>query len=195
MNDTWQEQLPSTQVPPLRQGSRSLEHPIKQNKCRYFNRGYCKFKENCRFFHSSVICEDFLEIGICKSSEGCIKRHPKNCRYWCKRAEGCRRGENYEFLHLESMRFKDNLNSNVFTEEGLITIDITNDTPMKTYFDNYTNNENNTKLFLCGQCDSSFSLEYLLNEHKNLFHEDLVLTCNECDFNAKKKGGLTRHIN
>ena len=66
--------------------------PMKQNKCRYFNRGYCKFKENCRFFHSSVICEDFLEIGICKSSNGCIKRHPKNCRYWCKRAEGCKRG-------------------------------------------------------------------------------------------------------
>ena len=24
--------------------------PTKQNKCRYFNRGYCKFKENCKFF-------------------------------------------------------------------------------------------------------------------------------------------------
>ena len=28
-----------------------------------------------------------------------------------------------------------------------------------------------------------------------MLHEDLVLSCSECDFKAKNKGGLTRHMN
>ena len=36
-------------------------------KCRYHNRGYCKFKDNCRFLHSQVICGNFLENQMCRT--------------------------------------------------------------------------------------------------------------------------------
>ena len=40
--------------------------PIKetrQKKCRYFDRGFCKYRENCRYYHSAVTCEDYLQEG------------------------------------------------------------------------------------------------------------------------------------
>ena len=150
--------------------------------------------KTCNFLHSTIICEDFLENGICKSNKLCFKRHPKNCRYWCKSAEGCKRGEMCEFLHLDSKRFKDNLNKINITNE-LVNIDSTNDVPILSEVYNDNINNENTKSFFCDQCDFTTCLEYLINEHKTLSHEELQFTCNECDFTAKTKGGLTRHKN
>ena len=41
-----------------------------KRKCRYFNRGYCKYGMNCKFFHSQVICNEYVEEGRCQTP-GC----------------------------------------------------------------------------------------------------------------------------
>ena len=43
-------------------------HTKPFKKCRYHNRGYCKFKDHCRFLHSQSICETFLQKGICNAT-------------------------------------------------------------------------------------------------------------------------------
>ena len=61
-----------------------------RRKCRYFNRGFCKFGKTCLFVHPSTICDKLLNGDVCKT-RGCQHRHPKNCRHWSKKSEGCRR--------------------------------------------------------------------------------------------------------
>ena len=61
-------------------------------RCRYFNYGFCKYKEKCRFVHPKEVCGTYSG-GKCEDSS-CLKRHPKACKYFrgqtgCKRKEGC----------------------------------------------------------------------------------------------------------
>ena len=37
----------------------------KAKVCRYFNRGYCKYKFKCRFIHTKEICEEFIKTQNC----------------------------------------------------------------------------------------------------------------------------------
>ena len=49
---------------------------IKSNetiKCRYFNRGYCKNKSNCKYVHPTNDCEDDC------SNSNCPHRHIIQC--------------------------------------------------------------------------------------------------------------------
>ena len=64
--------------------------------CRYYNRGYCKFESECRFFHSSAVCQEHVNSGYCNKNE-CTERHIKTCK-WIKSRNGCRR-KNCEYLH------------------------------------------------------------------------------------------------
>ena len=50
----------------------------KKQKCKYHNRCFCKFKDNCNKFHSEHICKDYLEKEKCEKM-GCLYRHPKDC--------------------------------------------------------------------------------------------------------------------
>ena len=69
----------------------------KQRKCRYFNRGFCKYKTKCRFFHPGSVCKEYLRSGTCAIGE-CNDRHPKACK-WLANRDGCRRKETCEYLH------------------------------------------------------------------------------------------------
>ena len=42
---------------------KSIDHARedKIRKCRFNNRGYCKFKEQCKNVHAENVCEDFLQ--------------------------------------------------------------------------------------------------------------------------------------
>ena len=65
----------------------------KNSKCRYFNSGYCKYKQRCKFLHPKNICKETnCERGKCPN------RHPKACK-WYSGATGCRRGEDCDFSH------------------------------------------------------------------------------------------------
>ena len=62
----------------------------KKTKCKYYNRGYCKYKDKCTFDHFEENCKEFLSTGHCSISKSCMFRHPKNCRFWTKKSEGCK---------------------------------------------------------------------------------------------------------
>ena len=59
----------------------------------------------CQFYHPPAICEIFQNEGMC-ISKGCFFRHPKNCRYWCRREGGCTRGNSCQYLHPEDKKYK-----------------------------------------------------------------------------------------
>ena len=40
----------------------------KAHKCRYFNVGYCKYEQKCRFTHPEEICKEYLE-GKCREKK------------------------------------------------------------------------------------------------------------------------------
>ena len=69
---------------------------FNKRKCRYFDKGFCKFRVKCRYIHPKRICEDYLRNGKCEVP-GCKERHPEMCRYWG--SGKCRRNENCDFLH------------------------------------------------------------------------------------------------
>ena len=50
------------------------------------------------------VCETFLQKGIC-SKRGCESRHPKDCRHWTGKPEGCYRKETCDYLHNISKKF------------------------------------------------------------------------------------------
>ena len=61
----------------------------EEKKCRYFNRGHCKFKLECKFLHPTDICKTHLEGKKCNQNL-CKMRHPKACK-WSQKTSGCRR--------------------------------------------------------------------------------------------------------
>ena len=63
-----------------------------ERKCKFWNAGFCKFKEACPFQHPVEICnEDKCEY------KTCIKRHPKICKQWTKGS--CKFQDLCEFRH------------------------------------------------------------------------------------------------
>ena len=42
---------------------------VKRKRCRYYNRGFCKFKNKCRFVHSDKICNIYLETQMCTQKD------------------------------------------------------------------------------------------------------------------------------
>ena len=67
--------------------SETCEQEKERRKCRHFNRGFCKYRDSCGYFHPSTICAEYLRDGICLR-ESCNERHPKHCRYWSNSPEG-----------------------------------------------------------------------------------------------------------
>ena len=65
-------------------------------KCRYYNKGYCKYEEKCKFAHPLQTCQKHLETLKCTVKE-CKDRHPKVCK-WFTREVGCKR-QHCDFLH------------------------------------------------------------------------------------------------
>ena len=57
-----------------------------EKKCKFFNSGFCRYKDECFFIHPKTICID----KTCKD-KNCVDRHPKQCRYedQCRRRTSC----------------------------------------------------------------------------------------------------------
>ena len=47
---------------------------VRQKKCKYFNRGHCKYVNRCRNSHPTEICSTYREGNKCNQSS-CQKRH------------------------------------------------------------------------------------------------------------------------
>ena len=79
----------------------------EKRKCRYFNRGFCKYGDKCNYYHASVTCQEYIEKGICTKTL-CSERHPKTCKHWARDPQGCRRHESCQYLHKDSEKCKGN---------------------------------------------------------------------------------------
>ena len=78
----------------------------KNRKCRYFNRGYCKYKMKCRYFHPKNVCQEYVTNQKCSNSD-CIDRHPKPCK-WTAQTGGCKRINGCDYLHATSVGMQTN---------------------------------------------------------------------------------------
>ena len=64
-----------------------------QQKCRFQNEGFCKFREKCRFRHVKEICHN----GQCEKRT-CPRRHQRKCKFFFLR-DHCKFGEFCEYSH------------------------------------------------------------------------------------------------
>ena len=63
-----------------------MESQKKTTTFKFFNSGFCKYKNDCQYFHPSEICKH----SSCRN-KNCKSRHPKQCRYGdlCRRRSIC----------------------------------------------------------------------------------------------------------
>ena len=69
----------------------------KENVCRYHNVGYCKYKDKCKFLHSTEDCDK-----KCKRNT-CLKRHRKICKH----GDNCNHKQKCEFKHDQKLDAND----------------------------------------------------------------------------------------
>ena len=72
-----------------------------KRKCRYFNGGYCKYKQKCRYIHPKDICKEYIQNQKCEDKE-CLDRHPRECK-WERSIGGCNRNEVCDYLHVRNV--------------------------------------------------------------------------------------------
>ena len=74
---------------------------IKGNKkCRFYNTGFCRSRENCPFKHPENSCKEHLETGKCSSYRTCQERHPRKCRHF-ETEKSCFYAVSCAYLHKE----------------------------------------------------------------------------------------------
>ena len=158
--------------------------------CKYYNSGYCKFHNECKFIHAKEVCSK----PYCKSKK-CFKRHPKNCRYGdkCKRRAECLFKHNAPTPHplLPAPKTHNPLSVPLplpscpgphTTKEGK---DESDNTKLK-------EDINNIKLDLKGKQDFMLSLQ---NEIESLKEElSTLLEANKCCKTAEKIESLTKNV-
>ena len=127
-------------------------------KCRYYNRGFCKYEGKCKFYHPEIVCEEYLQDGLCRQKK-CEKRHPRHCRFWTTKAEGCRRGETCQYLHAVSTRFYDEERNNLRTASSVFSCDLCKDT-----CENETCHEDHVRK----EDEKRKDLEKIINEYEKL---------------------------
>ena len=66
--------------------------------CKFYNTGFCKYSDACRFRHAKENC-----LGEC-DKRICEKRHPKPCKF----GNGCKRGQTCCYNHLKSPKIDTN---------------------------------------------------------------------------------------
>ena len=100
----------------IENAAKTKSHLSSSKKCRYFNRGFCKYATKCKYAHpADTTCNVFLTDEQCFVYK-CPYRHTKDCRYW-KRGQGCHRGKTCQYLHKDDKRFR---HDEVVLEEGIL---------------------------------------------------------------------------
>ena len=164
--------------------------PIKiPRKCRFFNRGYCKYQDQCNYHHSPVICQKYLSTGICEE-KACSARHPRHCRYWSTKAEGCKRESACQYLHISSKRFIV-ADTNVKRNEDQNLPDESVVEPASNLAEPVI--ESSKEKFICNVCDLLCDDEEVLTEHTTAAHEN-EYHCVICGTSHNWQKELTNHI-
>ena len=188
-----------------------------QKRCKWWNRGYCKFKQKCPFLHPKEICIEEKCV-----DKDCQKRHPNNCKNWekgeCKFTGFC------EFKHL-----------NVENKSEDVAVQNLDDAFVD--YDNINSDEDefenkNEKSESCDKCDFITTNKMHLKLHDKSCHKKVMkinesvknnedypvhktdnfvdhdnfdsdddedeitkkYTCDQCDYSSEIKGNVTKHI-
>ena len=127
--------------------------------CKHFQCGFCKFGESCQKQHIKEICL----VQSC-TSKSCIKRHPKNCKYFSIQ-QSCKFGDHCAYKH--------NFNSDK-SENKIIALEAAVE-------------------FMKAQiCDLTEEVKNIKSK-KHKVRSDLSLKCEICDYKASTKSVLKRH--
>ena len=71
----------------------------ERRKCRYEDKGKCRERDNCKFYHPRGTCKTFSSEGYCRRGWKCHFRHPNGvCHQW-KNTGRCSRGHRCIFRH------------------------------------------------------------------------------------------------
>ena len=67
----------------IKKSSFKMVDKIKTQKCKYFNYGFCKFQNDCRFSHNENICTVIKTPKgryreQCRRKTTCLNRHDEN---------------------------------------------------------------------------------------------------------------------
>ena len=180
-----------------------------QKRCKWWNRGYCKFKQQCPFLHPKEICIEEKCV-----NKDCQKRHPNNCKNYekgtCKFLVFCEfkhpnvenKGEVIAEQNLDDAFVDyDNINSD---EDEFETRNEKSESRDKCEF--VTTNKMHLKMH-----DKSCHKKVLKineNEKKNevfVDHDNFdsdddedemtkKYSCDQCDYSSEIKGNMTKHI-
>jgi hypothetical protein len=115
-------------------------------KCRYFDTGYCKYSEKCKFIHPRDICRDYLKTNKCQKTK-CKERHPKRCK-WEETVSGCRRKGDCSYLH-NNLTLEVNANGTANSEYICVSCNHT----WKDQDCMVEHKIKNIKVFFCLNCD------------------------------------------
>ena len=85
--------------------------------CLYNQRGYCKFKQNCRKAHENKTC---TEDSNCKQKD-CPYRHPKLCRNFSEERY-CRFGDDCAYKHKEEVNLSQHTESMMKHSQEIIAM-------------------------------------------------------------------------
>ena len=61
----------------------TTEHK-EQLKCKYYNKGYCKNRSECKFYHPTSDCKEQFENRKCKFRHRNICRYKQYCYHYMK---------------------------------------------------------------------------------------------------------------
>ena len=151
--------------------SKGVEQKSERKRCKWWNRGYCKFKQSCPYLHPKEIC---IEEQCLKKE--CEKRHPNICKNWQKGS--CHFTNLCEFTHPSVVNQDEDCSvqktsivnqSKVDSEHKICDVTINDD--------NYVDYDN---------IDS--------DDDSEDDSEDENLKCQECNYTSKVKGNLTKHV-
>ena len=178
--------------------------------CRFYQKGFCKFRQHCHKRHKSQICKDLNE---CRNKK-CQERHPQVCKYFAK-DQKCRYSEKCAYLHTENLNAQDKLNAilgQALTEQIKITSDLMHEVnELKTkvgHLENQMKINQNIKKITDKESNNeleTIQLDHTLNdtEQDNIKESSdiqaekskILFQCEECDYSCDEQSTLTKHKN
>ena len=187
--------------------------------CKFYQTGYCKFKEACKKKNEHEICKDHNDC----SKENCTKRHPKTCRNFSRNGK-CFYKERCAYKHtvyvndqvkvIEAMMLlilKQQQEISSLTEE-LNSVKVLVETMAMAKKPNnkdkevveiiaQENHKVSEKVYQCQVCDFECPKEETLKKHTNTRHkllshektDERKFYCHECNVSFKTKKSLKKH--
>ena len=167
--------------------------------CKHHQTGYCKYREQCKKYHSSNICKE----SVCRDLN-CWKRHPRSCKYFtfhgkCKYTN-CAYAHNKSEKHrqidileteVKELKHKIAELSNTLSDMGtkIEALEVRRERghqlPEKLNLKQVTTNHK--AQFKCAECEYKCDKELILRKHTNTKHQVVVAQPEEetsCDSNC-----------